>query len=464
MASGSSESKKKKIASFKSQSREFIYRLREYFEKERDNGGPLLPVTKVVDRVCDALKVGKTTVKSVTKEKCPLDFNTPSEVLRTPGKQRPRPSSKTSLDTFQKDAIRQHIHQYYMRKEFPTREKLLVSLKEASLFDGGKTSLSIVLKQLGFRYKKFSGRRAVMERSEIVAWRGRFLREILNISPEKVVWLDETWVNAGHTKSLAWTDDTVAGTFKATIGKGSRLILLHAGSVHGFVPGAMLLFRSKSTRDYHEEMNGKTFTNWFKSTLLPNISANSVIVMDNAPYHSVQLNKAPTMKDRKDIILKWLVENDVPGVSADMTKAELIQSVKFYKPRFCTYEIDSIATAHGHIVIRLPPYHCHFNSIELIWAQVKDYVAENNTTFRLTDVEHLVQQGIQHVSVDKWKSVVAHTWKVLQQAKEADGIVETRVEQLIISLDNDSSDTSDSSDEAAEIDIYEECGVFPLEY
>ena len=101
MATGSSESKQK-IGSYKSQSREFIFRLREYFEKGRDNGGPLLPVTRVLDRVCDALKVGKTTVKSVTKEKCPVDFNTPSAVLRTLGKHRPRESSKTSLDPFQK--------------------------------------------------------------------------------------------------------------------------------------------------------------------------------------------------------------------------------------------------------------------------------------------------------------------------------------------------------------------------
>ena len=183
---------------------------------------------------------------------------------------------------------------------------------------------------------------------------------------EKVIWLDETCVNAGHTKTKAWTDDTLAGTMKVPIGKGNRLILLHAGGVCGFVPGAMLLFKSKSTRDYHEEMNGNTFTNWFQQSLLPNIGANSIIVMDNAPYHSVQLNKAPTTSNRKNVILQWLQTNNIPGVSAEMTKAELLQILKLHKPRFCNYEIDNIAAAHGHTVIRLPPYHCHFNAIELI--------------------------------------------------------------------------------------------------
>ena len=164
-----------------------------------------------------------------------------------------------------------------------------------------------------------------------MAWRGTFLREIIKVSPENIVWIDETWFNAGHTKTRAWTDDSIAGTMKVPIGKGSRLILLHAGGFDGFVPGAMLLFKSKSTRDYHEEMNDATFTRWFKEALLPNLKPNSVIVMDNAPYHSVQLHKPPTAKDRKHVIFQWLLENRVPGVSADMNKAELVELVKLYK-------------------------------------------------------------------------------------------------------------------------------------
>ena len=98
----------------------------------------------------------------------------------------------------------------------------------------------------------------------------------------------------------------------------------------------MLLFKSKSTRDYHEEMNGHTFKSWFQESFLPKIGANSVIVMDNASYHSVQLNKAPTVSDRKNVILQWLEKNNIPGVCVEMTKAELLQIVKLQKPQFCT--------------------------------------------------------------------------------------------------------------------------------
>jgi len=40
----------------------------------------------------------------------------------------------------------------------------------------------------------------------------------------------------------------------------------------------------------------------------------------------------------------------------------------------------------GHSVLRLPPYHCELNPIELAWAMVKTYVKQNNNTFNIDDV------------------------------------------------------------------------------
>ncbi len=35
------------------------------------------------------------------------------------------------------------------------------------------------------------------------------------------------------------------------------------------------------------------------------------------------------------------------------------------------YRVDEMAKAAGHEVVRLPPYHCTFNPIELVWADEK---------------------------------------------------------------------------------------------
>ena len=58
-----------------------------------------------------------------------------------------------------------------------------------------------------------------------------------------------------------------------------------------------------------------------------------------------------------------------------------------------SFKTDKIANLHGHEVLRTPVRHCELNPIELIWAQVKGFVAENNTTFRLKDVKELVYGG-----------------------------------------------------------------------
>jgi hypothetical protein len=47
------------------------------------------------------------------------------------------------------------------------------------------------------------------------------------------------------------------------------------------------------------------------------------------------------------------------------------------------YKTDKISNLHGHKVIRTPVRHCELIPIDLIWAQVKGFVAKNNTTFQL---------------------------------------------------------------------------------
>ena len=85
------------------------------------------------------------------------------------------------------------------------------------------------------------------------------------------------------------TGGTKGGVRKPT-GKGSRLIILHAGGENGWIDGADLVFQSKkSTGDYHDEMNSERFEEWFCDQLLPNLQPSSLIVIDNASYHSRKL-------------------------------------------------------------------------------------------------------------------------------------------------------------------------------
>lgn len=94
------------------------------------------------------------------------------------------------------------------------------------------------------------------------------------------------------------------------------------------------------------------------------------MIMDNASDHSVQIDKPPTQANKKADLVAWLQRN---GIEADihLLKAELLQLVKENKPAKMRHEIDELAHEHGHTIIRTPSYHCQYNAIELIWAQVK---------------------------------------------------------------------------------------------
>jgi hypothetical protein len=62
-------------------------------------------------------------------------------------------------------------------------------------------------------------------------------------------------------------------------------------------------------------MNAKIFEKWVKDQLLPALNAlhkPCVIVMDNAPYHSQQLDKAPVASAKKDDMKTWLNNHNIP--------------------------------------------------------------------------------------------------------------------------------------------------------
>jgi transposase len=121
-------------------------------------------------------------------------------------------------------------------------------------------------------------------------------------------------------------------------------------------------------------MNFDNCESWLKTKLIPNLPAYSVLLMDNAAYHNVRLNSAPTSSSRKSAMIDCLSDRGMP-FSDRMCKPELYSLIKLRKPRFKTIKIDALLAEHGHSVLCLLPYHPDLNLNELIWASVKEYVA-----------------------------------------------------------------------------------------
>ena len=101
---------------------------------------------------------------------------------------------------------------------------------------------------------------------------------------------------------------------------------MHAGSENGWINGADLVIQSKkATGDYHDEMTSEHFEEWFHDSLMPNIPANSLIVM--APYHSRRLEPVPTMSSRKQIMQDWLPAHGIEFLE-NALKRELYTLIK----------------------------------------------------------------------------------------------------------------------------------------
>ncbi|XP_047541836.1 uncharacterized protein LOC125074552 [Vanessa atalanta] len=170
--------------------------------------------------------------------------------------------------------------------------------------------------------------------------------------------------------------------------------------------------------------------------------------MDNAFYHSVQVNKPPNQSNRKSELVKWLNEN---GVTADikMLKAELIALVRRHKPSTPTYALDEMAKEKGHQVLRLPPYHYQYNAIELIWAQIKGHTARNNTSppFTANKMLALLQDAINKVLPEDWSKVVNKIKRDIMSDWDRDIHIDNIMDSsLIISVTDTDDEFSDNSD------------------
>jgi hypothetical protein len=247
--------------------------------------------------------------------------------------------------------------------DFPKTEKRLMTvaaLKDKLRndpeinFEGSHSSLLKIVHSLGFKHKKArNDRTIIIERAEIRAKRIRFINQVKKWRAEgrRIFYLDETYIHQNLSTNKRWDDATNESQMNP-ISHGSRYIIVHAGDEEGFLQGAGLVFKSGlKTGDYHDDMNGDNYSRWVITQLIPNLPPNSVVVIDNAPYHNKQSNKAPNMNANKATMQQWLRDHQIPFKKTDL-KATLYDLIKEHKHKFITYEFDALFEEKGHTVLR----------------------------------------------------------------------------------------------------------------
>lgn len=425
---------------------DLICNVHKYFTAEKENGGPLKSVMSVQQRVCDALGISEKKLRGVLRNQ---DSELPKEDHR-----KTRPSLKTNdMSEERKFEIRNTIYQMRAKKEHVTLSAILSKLKEKEFGDIGKTSLWKVLRNIGFKFKREDNRKALCERSSVVHKRIDFLRKYSKLKEEgaNFIYLDETWIfSKGATKRI-WQDDSVK-SIKHTDGEGKRHIILHAGGKAGFIEGADLIFSSKSkSSDYHDNMNTEMFIKWLREKLLPSLSEPSVIILDNAPYHSEILNKNPTNSWNVNKIKEWLTNEKIPFLDY-MLKSELLHLTKMHaKPKI--FVVDQIIESYGHRILRLPPYHCQFNPIEYIWGISKQYYDNHigPNGYRDEAVWETWRNALSVSTPEIWRNCIFKCEKLIEEWWIRENKI-NEISPIVITLNGDDSDYDDDDDDIMDND------------
>ena len=426
--------------------KKIVHNVHEFMMLEKRAGRSILRMN-VIERVAKACQLSISTVATIRRQaKSGYQFKTPTKGYTTS-------RTKISVDDFDRQVIRRVIHGFYERREYPTLASLLAELKVKQLYPGGRSSLHKLVQEMGFRYRKHENKRYILEQPYITEQRHSYLREMranrLSEHPKPTIFLDETWCNSRHGRTHMWVDVDGKGGFKHSMGKGPRLIIVHAGGVAGWVSKSELIFRAKSqTGDYHNKMTAEHFLEWFQYKLCPHIPMGSLIVMDNASYHNTHTEKIPTISSRKSEMREWLSNHEIEFDDTDL-KTDLMKKIKDAKPTK-QFEADAIASNFRHRILRLPVAHPELNPIELAWSMVKGYVAKNNKKFTLKEIEALVPEGIRSVTPALWKKFCEHTETVEDEYWERDGLVEDVVEEIMFNVGDD--DDNKSTDEELEPD------------
>jgi transposase len=157
--------------------------------------------------------------------------------------------------------------------------------------------------------------------------RSEYWEQVSQVAPENLVFLDETGVLLGLTRTHARSPQGTRVYDLKPFYRGAKVTVI----------GAISLNRVLAIMTLNDSMDGKAFEVFIRQCLVPQLWSGAVVVMDNLPAHQIASIKP------------------------------LIESV-------------------GASTLNLSPYSPEFNPIELWWSQLKAFLRQfSPTTTKMVD-------------------------------------------------------------------------------
>ena len=92
-------------------------------------------------------------------------------------------------------------------------------------------------------------------------------------------------------------------------------------------------------------MTAEHFEDWFASSLLPNVQPSSLIVMDNATYHSRRSEPIPVKSWTKKRMIEWVQAKKIEFPPKAL-KNDIFDIIQRQNPTV-RYVVDDLAAAAG---------------------------------------------------------------------------------------------------------------------
>lgn len=270
-------------------------------------------------------------------------------------------------------------------------------------------------------------------------------------------YMDETWINQNLVPTKCWTDGTSDCEADVPPGKGPRWIVIGAGGESGWIPNTFSMWKGNVlSEDYHSEMNGEVYQQWFCTRLLPNLPPNACVVIDRAPYHTLLTaeSKGARSTFNRPQLASWLVSHHATDEDGHILSEEELLSVETVtpaegggtrkrkgwskqalyalaqsmkpRPQYMVHEwAKRFNVEHGTniTVLILPVAHPALNPIELIWTQLKQFVRQSNHEHDMAKIRELALQKQAQLGADAWKAVCEHSRRYAVEQWRADELI-----------------------------------------
>ena len=138
-------------------------------------------------------------------------------------------------------------------------------------------------------------------------------------------------------------------------------------------------------------------------------------------------------------MIQFLNERNIP-VPRTANKDQVFSIIKNQQFQ-SVYAVEELCLQQGVEILRLPPYHCMLNPIELAWSSLKRLVRKLNTMpTRPTTVVGHVRQAANLVTSAHWKNFIQHVINLEQKMSISTEhvIIHDSLKNICININSDS--------------------------